>query len=94
MKTKMLSLITLLVLSITSGFAQTEKKEKGIFWIPFSELDYRVDAGYYFNKFLIEEHFEGLRERGHHLVALSELLVDSEPVAVFDGEYTCDTSQE
>jgi len=59
----------------------TEDKGMGIFWIDFSELAYRLDANYYFNKFLISQHFERLRQMGHHLAKLSELLVGNEPIA-------------
>jgi hypothetical protein len=42
--------------------------------IPLSQLDYRLDPTYYFNKFLISQHFERLKKLGHKLVPLFKLL--------------------
>jgi len=53
----------------------TEDRPNGVFWIPFSELDYRLDPRYYFNKFVISQHFKRLKERGHRLVPLCRLLL-------------------
>lgn len=52
----------------------SEDRPNGIFWIPLSELDYRLDPTYYFNKFVISQHFERLRNQGHTLVPLDKLL--------------------
>lgn len=54
--------------------SHTEDRPNGIFWIPLSELDYRLDPTYYFNKFVISQHFERLRNLGHKLVPLHKLL--------------------
>lgn len=53
---------------------RSEDKVKGIFWIPLSRLYYRLDPTYYFNKFIILQHFERLRSSGHQLVPLHKLL--------------------
>jgi len=52
----------------------TEDRDNGIFWIPFSELQYRLDPTYYNNKFIIATHFDRLRRHGHKLVLLHDLL--------------------
>ncbi len=52
----------------------SEDRNKGVFWIPISELDYRLDPTYYYNKFIISQHFERLRNLDHQLVPLYKLL--------------------
>ncbi len=52
----------------------TEEQQKGIFWIPLNNLDYRLDPTYYFNKFVISQHFERLKSHGHKLIPLYKLL--------------------
>lgn len=53
---------------------KTEDRNNGIFWLSFSELDYRLDPAYYYNKFKINEYFEYLKASGHKLVPLYKLL--------------------
>jgi type I restriction enzyme M protein len=60
---------------------ETENKKNGIFWKNFSDLQYRLDATYYFNKFLIAQQFKLLKKRGHQVIHLADLLRDKKPIA-------------
>jgi type I restriction enzyme M protein len=54
----------------------TEDRAEGIFWLRFSNLEYRLDPIYYRNQHFISQHFERLRASGHTIIALEQLLSD------------------
>ncbi len=51
-----------------------ENREKGIFWLDFHDLDYRLDPKYYYNRFLLKAWKKDLEDRGFTLVSLRSLL--------------------
>lgn len=62
--------------SILSMFKRQEENQgKGVFLIPFSELDYRLDPVYYYNKFEVNRELERLRKMGHQIVTLKDMLL-------------------